>query len=168
MRVDSHHRFGRLLGRWALIGVASAVAIGGCACEGDDNDASPGTTDPPPVEQLPDLTITSATVEIVADPNTCNGSTTCLVVTVANRGDADATGLEDGCGTMSFGDPSPWASFTMSGDVPAGGSVTFRSGYDNLEPFLPAEFELICDVDAADRIAESDESNNSYSITLTR
>lgn len=114
-----------------------------------------------------DLTITSATVQRVADPDMCGGFTLCLIVTVANRGSADVTGLQDGCGTSSFGDPEPWTDFTLDGSVPAGGSETFRSGYPNLEPYLPATFTLFCEVDAVDRIEESREDNNTFTTTVS-
>ena len=117
--------------------------------------------------RLADLTITSATVQRVADPDSCEGVAVCLIVTVTNQGSVDASGLQDGCSTSSFGDPEPGASFTQGGMVPAGASVTFRSGYPVIEPYLPATFMLVCEVDAAGRIDESDETNNRYSATIS-
>jgi hypothetical protein len=102
----------------------------------------------------------------VSDPSSCNGSRICLIVTVANKGAVDVTGLQDGCGTSDF-QPSPFASFTLSGAVPAGSSVTFRSGFDALESKAPVTFTLFCEVDAAKTITESNEDNNTYTTTVT-
>jgi hypothetical protein len=118
------------------------------------------------VPPRPDLTITYATVSRVTNPTSCNGSRICLIVTVANRGAVDVTGLQDGCGTYDF-QPAVFASFTLSGAVPAGKSVSFRSGFDLLEPKAPTTFTLVCEVDAQKAITESDETNNSYSKTVT-
>lgn len=163
------------LGRW-VSGIAAAVIAGLIlffiigdgdppSNGGDENGPATGT-EPSISEDLPDLTITQAFVERVANPGSCNGSELCLVVEVANEGTVDAVGLQDGCGALDF-DPQPWASYTLSGDVPAGSSVTFRSGFGNLEPWLPATFTLFCEVDAVGGIAESDESNNTYERTVT-
>ena len=149
--------------RTPLLLVLAMVMAAVAAC-GDSNGGGGGT--PATTANLADLTITSATVERVS-ASSCNGSTTCLIVTVANRGTVDASGLDDGCGTRSFGDPQPWSSFVLGGVVPAGATITYRSGYDNLEPHLPATFELFCEIDAVGRVDESNENNNTYTTTVS-
>ena len=59
------------------------------------------------------------------------------------------------------------ASFALGDAVPAGTSVTFRSGYPAIEPYLPATFMLVCEVDAVGCIDESDETNNRFSATIS-
>lgn len=145
-----------------LLTIALVVTCAACG----ESDGSQGGAAPQTVPDLADLTITSATVQKVSDQS-CFGFETCLIVTVANRGTVDATGLDDGCGTSSFGDPEPWSSFVIDGSVPAETTVTFRSGYSNLTQFLPATFKLFCEIDAADRIAEIDETNNIYVTTMS-
>ena len=147
------------------MGLLIMLAIGVWVFLLGNGDNGGGNT-PTPGEPAPDLAITAATVQR-ADAAGCGGSTTCLVVTVTNLGSADATGLEDGCGTSDFGDPAPFSSFTFGGNVPAGSTVMFRSGFESLEPHLPATFTLDCEVDASNRVAESDEGNNTYSTIVS-
>ena len=84
-----------------------------------------------------------------------------------NRGTVNASGLQDCCGTNTFGDPAPFSSFTLNGDVPAGSSVTFRSAWADIGSRAPATFTLKCEVDAANRIDELDEGNNRYSTSVS-
>ena len=133
---------------------------------GDSDPAAATPAEPASPRDLADLAITFATVERVADQS-CFGNEICLIVTVVNRGTAGATGFTDGCGTSSFGDEEPWGSYVTDGIIPAGSSITYRSGYGALEEHLPATFTLLCEVDAADRVDESDETNNVYTATVS-
>ena len=150
-------RVGRLLSVVLVI-----VAFAAC---GDSNGGS-GTVAPSTAPGT-DLAILSATVERVADPNTCGGYTLCLVVAVANWGPVDVTGISDGCGTPSFGDPQPWAAFTEDGVIPADSYKTFRAPYPGLASHLPATFTLVCQIDARNRIDEPNETNNHYTTEVS-
>ncbi len=132
----------------------------------DQDDAVGGGSSAQTAPDRADLTITSATVQRVSD-NSCSGAATCLIVTVANRGARDATGLQDGCFTDSFGAPRLVASFALGGSVPARSTITFRSGWSDLDVMVSATFDLVCEVDAVDRIIESNEANNTYSTTIS-
>jgi hypothetical protein len=144
--------------RWGVpLLVAAAVGIGIIIGQDSSETPPPATTSTSVTPPLPDLAIISATVQRVADPDTCGGYTLCLFVTVANWGSVDATGLDDGCGTASFGDPQPWTDFILDGVVPADTTLTFRSGYEYLGPHLPATFTLFCEIDAPNRVEESNE-----------
>jgi hypothetical protein len=150
-----------------LLLVVAAVAAGILVGRNVTEDPVPGGGSEPSGAPAADLAILSATVERVAHPDDCGGYDLCLVVTVANWGPEDVTGLNDGCGTSSFGDPQPWSNYTFNSALPAGATVTFRSGYENLEPFLPATFTLFCEVDAVGRIDESNEDNNRYTTEVS-
>ena len=154
-------RFGLVLLLVAAV-AAGIVLWGRVLPEDEPSPASPGSTRP-----AADLAIVWAAVERVDDPEDCGGYRLCLAVTVANWGSEDVGGLNDGCGTPSFGDPQPWSDFVTDGYLPAGATVTFRSGYENLEPFLPATFTLVCEIDAIDRVAESNEDNNRFTTEVS-
>ena len=149
---------------WLAI-VLIAALIASCG-DSDSGGGGGGGGSTPPAPALADLIITSATVQRVNDQS-CFGHALCLIVTVANVGTAGAEGFSDGCGTSSFGDPEPWGQYVLDGLIPAGSTITYRGDYHVLGPHLPATFTLFCEVDAADRVAESDESNNTYTITVT-
>ena len=114
-----------------------------------------------------DLAILSATVERVADPDECGGHSLCLIVAVANWGPVDITDVTDGCGSPSFGDEEPWAFFAYEAVIPADTYTTFRAPYPSLGHHLPATFTLICEIDAANRIDEPNETNNRYTTEVT-
>ena len=151
----------------ALLLVVAAVVVGILVGRiWSDTDTSPAATSPSSTQAQTDLAVLSATVQRVDDPETCGGFGVCLLVTVANWGPVDVT-LNDGCGTPSFGDPQPWAPYAADRVLAAGETVTYRAGYPGLEEHLPATFTLVCEIDAADGIAEPNETNNVYTTDVT-
>ena len=147
--------------------LVAAVVVGILVGRNLTEDTSPTTRSTSSTTPPTDLTILSATVQRAAEPDICGGYTLCLLVTAANWGPVDVTGLNDGCGTPSFGDPQPFAAYALDSVIPADTTVTFRSGYRNLEPHLPATFTLICEIDATNRINETNETNNIYTTEVT-
>ncbi len=154
-------------GVFVFILVVVAIGVGIYIGQGPEEESPRDSTATSSAPSGTDLAILSATVQRVADPDTCGGHRLCLVVTVANWGPVDVTGMTDGCGSPSFGDLEPWANFVLDGVIPADTTMTLRSGFPGLERHLPATFTLFCEIDAANRFNEPNETNNIYTTEVT-
>lgn len=120
-----------------------------------DNRATKTLTIKPPAR--PDLAIVEN--DIAFDPTSpVAGDAVKVKVTVANKGNAEATAVVVRLADLTDGAPSPIGQPVTIASIPAGGSATAEFSYDTTGKAGDRRIQAVAD--PANDIAESDEENN--------